>query len=424
MGQLRFVLLGWVCLSLSALGVPKNYRTFLEALRADSAMDEDGDNFSFVDLKELIESRDLRNVEDVLPLLPENLRTHFVLIEDSKSLQGATEKNPRAVLYARRGRFVLTFNGDPTQRGYRSLEMMEYQEDSHSYEFRRIDFPQSGPAVFSEANPKRCQGCHQNPARPNWGRYPFWPGAVGEKDSLDDRARAKFNRFIRDGATHPRYRHLKRAENLAAIEAQTLKFTPAFELDVLYDIIDEDRLSHWIQQTESYETYKYAILAALVDCDSLVDFIPSSSVHGGAAQMSVLLRDTKQVLSAIPEPNKRLLDELEYRITANVRYVFERRGISIRSWAKSFETEYLMTTVSGVFFENIAWKLRNSDTELEAVPFEYASLLRHYGRIQFPTLYKEEDAANMRRSCANLKQQSLASFSSAATRKSARDAGF
>ena len=129
--------------------------------------------------------------------------------------------------------------------------------------------------------------------------------------------------------------------------------------------------------------------------------------------MAVLVRDTKSVLSDIPEANKRLMDELEYRITANLRYVFERRGISIRSWAKSFETEYLMTTVSGVFFEHIAWELRNTDTQLESVPFEYASLLRHYSRIQFPTLYKDEDVANMKRSCEALKRRSLEAFATA-----------
>ncbi|MCB0403710.1 MAG: hypothetical protein KDD51_02925 [Bdellovibrionales bacterium] len=424
MGQLRFLFIGWICFSALALGVPAHYRTLVDELRSLPPVDEAGDSFSFQNLRELIETRDLRSIEDVLPLLPESLRTKYVLIETSKSLQGATERDPRAVLYANRGRFVLTFNGDPTQRGYRSLELMEYHDAHHNYEFRRIDFPQTGPAVFSEPNPKRCQGCHQNPIRPNWGRYPFWPGAVGEKDILTAEAKAKFERFIQYGDTHPRYRYLKRAENLANIENQTLQFTPAFNLDVHFDLIDEDRLSHWLQQTQAYKTYKYAALAALVDCENLVDFIPNSVVHGGAAQMATLLRDTQQVLSPIPEPNKRLLDELEYRITTNLRYIFERRGISIRTWAKSFETEYLMTTVSGVFFENIAWELYNSDPELKKIGFEYASLLRHYGRIQFPTLYKAEDEANMSRSCASLKRASLAAFSGAAPWKPTKDAGF
>ena len=71
-------------------------------------------------------------IEQVLPLLPERMLARYVLMEESGSLQGATPDNPRVILYGNTScRFdanlLVTFNGDPKERGYAYLEAIQEQ---------------------------------------------------------------------------------------------------------------------------------------------------------------------------------------------------------------------------------------------------------------------------------------------------------
>jgi hypothetical protein len=127
-------------------------------------------------MQALIETEKIASVEELLPRLSAQDRYGYVLAFDSRSLQGASFRNPRAIVFGIDAKFIFTFNGDPRQRGFEQIETMEFDSRNQSFVFREIDFKHLGPgsvkAVFSELNPPVCLGCHGNPPRPIWDTHP------------------------------------------------------------------------------------------------------------------------------------------------------------------------------------------------------------------------------------------------------------
>ena len=126
----------------------------------------------------------------------------------TNSIQGASLRDPRAVIYASDAGVVLTFNGDPSQDGYASVETLEFDR-AFGYRFREIHFPGDrkdaamgdeeiaedlGFARISKPNPQTCTACHdpdgRGVPRPRWQSYPRWPGAYASDDDLITRPEA------------------------------------------------------------------------------------------------------------------------------------------------------------------------------------------------------------------------------------------
>jgi hypothetical protein len=179
-------------------------------------------HFDFASLRELIEARQARSVEDVLAALPEDLRSGYTLVFASRSLQDATLDSPRAILFGAAAELMLTFNGEPRQRGFSAIETVEFDARTNSFIFREITFAPgtSDPVRISDANPPRCSVCHGNPARPIWDTAPSWPGVYGEQygAGLSAAELKGMRRFLARQPTHPRYRYLLGANALARRE--------------------------------------------------------------------------------------------------------------------------------------------------------------------------------------------------------------
>lgn len=148
----------------------------------------DSSGLSWETLKEIIESDGLTSVEETLASVknkhPEFFK-NYILMYHSRSLQGSSFENPRAILFDRSGQFVFSFNGNRRQRGYDRLEIMQFRQGNNRFEFREVIFSSTGDVTFSEANPAKCMVCHQDAnrtnidPRPNWEPYNIWPGAYG-----------------------------------------------------------------------------------------------------------------------------------------------------------------------------------------------------------------------------------------------------
>lgn len=143
---------------------------------------------SFAKLVELISENQLTSIEQVLERLKQDRPDYFqnyVLMYHSRSIQGSSFEAPRVLLFDQSGQFVFTFNGDRQQKGFNSLETMEFDSSTNKFTFHEIQFQKNRPPIFSEANPVKCMGCHQSPdrtnidPRPNWEPYSTWPGAYG-----------------------------------------------------------------------------------------------------------------------------------------------------------------------------------------------------------------------------------------------------
>lgn len=141
-------------------------------------------NFGFESLRELVEERRVTSVEGLIAALPEDLRAHYALVFSSRSLQEGRLDAPRVILFGSDAHFIVTFNGDASQRGYSTIETLEFDVSESQFVLREVTFSGadgvSGGRI-SLPNPHRCLACHDQPARPIWDVPPVWPGAYGER---------------------------------------------------------------------------------------------------------------------------------------------------------------------------------------------------------------------------------------------------
>jgi hypothetical protein len=180
-------------------------------------------------------------VTDILAGLKKNYPdffNYYVLNYNSHSLQGSSRASPRVILHGN-GNLLLTFNGNAADRGYQTLEMIEFKGDT-GYEFRSLHFGHGtsatdvgvsdieesiGSVQISKPNPQACLTCHgsENP-KPIWDPYVIWGGFYGgDDDGLFTYGRAKsdyssfpgpdlettaWKDFKSSAHLHPRYQFL------------------------------------------------------------------------------------------------------------------------------------------------------------------------------------------------------------------------
>lgn len=239
------------------------------------------DTLKFQDLRRVLEdpSRNIRSVDQLLeqPEISKSFRSHYTLMFNSRSLQGADGLNPRAIIYGQDAKLVMTFNAAPGDRvgsdgdlrGANALEVMNWVEETHSFEFHSITFPEQssqGSVQISETNPRICMACHMGPdPRPNWSPYFTWPGAYGGNDdyvgnhSADGEDREQLAQFLKTAGTRPRYRAL---ENLAdgftpGDSGDRQKHNTVFTAHL--SKLNAARIFSRIKQKPYYDDIKYAV---------------------------------------------------------------------------------------------------------------------------------------------------------------------
>ena len=249
--------------------------------------------FDFQALQSLVQSRDLGSIEQLLAALPDPQRGDYALVFASRSLQGATFLNPRVILFGPGARFVITFNGDPGQRGFRVLETMEFDDSRSEFRLRELSFPEqpggAAQVLISEVNPARCARCHGTPARPLWDSFPLWPGAYGERygASLSARELSGLTAFLARQPTHARYRYLLGAGHLA--EPDTFRASahgtyagaprepPNARLAIALARLQSRAIFVQLLARPAFASYQYALLGlADGDCGPLADFYPDA----------------------------------------------------------------------------------------------------------------------------------------------------
>jgi len=269
---------------------------------------------SFADLERLIADRNVRSIEDLLPLLPADLRSRYVLMFRSRSLHGSSFAHPRAILFDPEARLVLSFNGDPVQAGFNDLEAMEFNGADQSFEFREIAFPASSPPAgpggstaglpaearsaeagvhISKPNPQACLKCHGEPPGPIWDTHPTWPGAYGERydAGLTAEERSGLQDFLREQPTHPRYRYLLAVDRFANPEtfrpsARTRyegdeRLPPNAEFGAALGRLNFEAIVHRLESRAEFDSTRYLLLAALgSDCGRLDAFLPDAQRAG------------------------------------------------------------------------------------------------------------------------------------------------
>ncbi|MGH8304597.1 MAG: hypothetical protein ACRETG_03195 [Steroidobacteraceae bacterium] len=387
-----------------------------------------GDSLNFASLHSILERRNLGTVEELIGALPYEQRSRYALVFDSRSLQEASFENPRVILFGPDARFIVTFNGSPAQRGFRTVETMEFDAATREFHLHELQFPAqpagTGVVVASEADPPRCARCHGTPPRPVWDTFPLWPGAYGERygASLSRREREGLSLFLAQRALHPRYRYLLHASRFA--DPRTFRPTavdqysgiapepPNAELSGLLDRLQFEAIAWKLIRQPAFAAYQYALLGVADNaCRPLADFYPEGRWRSERTAFERFARNTNQVnalqarlkaariavrSTASAAPLQAMLNTL-----LALRFVAESAlRISTQDWTLALETDtYDFTTPPSA-----ARPLR--DTLLAAVAARDSAV----GALSAFTTSSDGD-----RYCSYLKRRSRALLSQATT---------
>ena len=323
--------------------------------------------FDFATFQSLLQQSNATSVDELIAALPFTLRSRYALVFDSRSLQGATLIDPRVILYGPDARFVATFNGDPSQRGFQTVETMEFEPEASEFRFRELRFQEKGSGsaavVVSEVNPERCARCHGTPARPIWDTYPLWPGAYGEHygHGLSATESAGLASFLAQQPAHPRYRNLLNAKRFA--ERATFRETagrryagtqeepPNAQLSQLLTQLQIQSITRNLARQPRFPLFEYALLGTSEgSCGPVEDFYPDALWRVQRSRFQAFVRATALANSRQWQlkDSRTAVDGAVHTTARNVprdnnlvglRYVTETGlGTSTRSWSLALET--------------------------------------------------------------------------------------
>lgn len=268
-------------------------------------------SFDFHALQLLIEEGESGTVEELLAALPVSYRSHYVLVFSSRSLQQASMRDPRAIIYGGDAHLIVSFNGDPAQRGYDALETMEFDPGTARFRLREIRPAESAAGAsrlqVSEPDPARCLLCHGTPPRPLWDGSPFWPSVYGEhyRANLSAKERTGLLTFLAQQPTHARYRTLPKAARFAyrgTFAPQSKgeydspdEEPPNAELSRLLGQMNVQMIMRGLREGPHYASYRYALLAAVEGrCGGPVDLLPDSKAAPVDAGFRAFTLDTDE----------------------------------------------------------------------------------------------------------------------------------
>lgn len=317
-------------------------------------------DFGYAAYVAALRSAQVRSVEEAIAVLPSAWRENYVLVFDSRSLQSATPEAPRALLFGGDARFVLSFNGDPTGRGYDAVETMEFDAATSSFHFREISFPAGGGnPEFSADNPARCAACHGRPAHPIWDTPPSWPGVYGERyhAGLSRQEAQGMRAFLAHRPRDSRYSQLIDAQRFG--DRSTYVGTaagryggsdyepPNARLSTLLSGLNARSLAAQLAGLPGYPAYRYALAgAATPSCGPLAGYFPAVLRD----EVSVALAQYRQA-SAVSEPAHAQAKQLRrigaatgYQADtsradlAPLRWLAERAvGLPVQRWSLALE---------------------------------------------------------------------------------------
>ena len=323
--------------------------------------------YDLPDFKKLLDQNPaIRSIDDLIPQLPASYLGAVSFVYDSNSLQGASLDYPRVVSYGSslssgiRDHLIFAFKGTPGLPSKLGViedhfEFIRYNEPARTFEFYELVFdadenrPVGGPPtgdsnapVFAQApgrykilgpNPAKCLGCHQSDPRPNWSRYPEWPGVYGSSDFHRHQSEYDgWTRFYHQNKPNGRYASLSLYAQ-DGFSVPTNSFIPStltnLRFDYKLDRMNEPRRARILHGTANYDRFKYAIYGALKGCADIRGFLPDSVASSLIFDLDTLKTDTQAKVNGALHQAYPIIKTYQTERVASLRYLMEGRGISI-----------------------------------------------------------------------------------------------
>jgi hypothetical protein len=342
----------------------------------------EGNEISYLKIRALIESHNLKSVDEVLSMLPERLRASYVLMYSSASTQPATFLKPRVLLFSGDARFVMAFNDRPDHRGARRFEIIQFSDETHAFEFYEIRFNPEAVApekavYFSDKDPFLCSKCHREDLRPNWDPFPITEGAYGSsrdrifRGSDEDQG---FRDFVRISGEGP-YLFLVGLGNTEDHKETSYRLAgcPNTRFGTALNELNFLRIERILRNTEGFDRFRYALQAALSAdcCDEIEDFLTVDLRKTFIKSFDEVLSDTLTRRRRSAEALRRSAAEfggiIEDRIpdlgqilqaddgvVAAFRYIAEEAmKADMREWTMTMEVDSFLFTSSDFGLERL-----------------------------------------------------------------------
>lgn len=174
---------------------------------------------SFGHLKQLIQDREIRSVDQLLENLPDRYRKGHTLIYNTQALGQhlVSPARPRILFFGTTGEFMMTINSHPSGGkapvgDLEKVETIEFVGDRTYLREIEFDGVNSPFSKTIETNPARCLTCHGSDPRGLWDPYNMWPGVYGSLSrgrvdfiAFDSPEYHNFQTFLEERKTNLRY---------------------------------------------------------------------------------------------------------------------------------------------------------------------------------------------------------------------------
>jgi hypothetical protein len=354
---------------------------FLPSKMLSASTDSSYDNLQSLLNKNAETGAPVQDVDELIPLLPLELRSNFTFIYQSRSPHGGLGEesqrvvdplHPRLVLFSDDGKLVLAFNGNPDKSGYNILELIHFNDGKSAFEMERFVLPaavKQNPSLQKQArdnrkiNPAECLRCHGQDPRPITDSYPLWPGFYGSvrdtfpKDSPELPLYKKFLNQQKNASSGP-YRRLNWPQGTSTppyldplhYDPETIegsldefKFLPNTRLGMALTELNRKRLQRKLKASKHYDDYKYGLLAGFLGCQNLP--IGERAIYGTYSKLDSENKDRLHRLGYVPlGPGARELDMMElgfYGNAVQLSYLARALEISQADWSLAFEENSL-----------------------------------------------------------------------------------
>lgn len=310
--------------------------------------------FTLSDIQERLNTKP-KSATAFLSSLPKEFRKSHTALFDSGSRQESSAEDPRGLFYSED--VAIGFNGNSAHQHFDEVEFLYLNPHTAMVEMYQIapGAKDASPVVLSAKNPQACFGCHGSPTDPHgkWLSYNFWRGAIAGHDdavapdkTVEATSLATLKKKAAEG--HPRYSLL---EGLATRfpnhrEAEILR-QPNGELNRVLNLHSMTRMLRLMAATPNYCQFRYAVIAAVSGCPDIPSFLPEhlrrnlppyASFVTKTEALKKKLQD--EFAKAYPGATRSPVEFFESTGIANLRYLFEGRGISMNGWSTDMLVGY------------------------------------------------------------------------------------
>ncbi len=329
------------------------------------------DQFAQLVAKNPATGKPVQNLQELLPLLPDELRSNFTFIYNSRGPHGGLgnaelnevdSQHPRTLLFTTDGRLVLAFTGNPAKPGYNMVEAIHFDDDKSAFALSQFVLPAAGGSDQNGVlNPAQCLRCHGQDPRPINDSYPLWPGFYGSVRDTFPKGSPElplYREFLKTSARQVPYSLLNfpkgssvspyldpKSYNPETIEAGfgELRFLPNTRLGMAWTQLNRKRLQRKLQAAPDYLRYRDGLLAGLLGCTPF----PTTDADEQAVYERLYYENEDRLtrLGYRPDgPGRAELDMMELAMYPNLTqllYLAQLLKVDTSDWSMAFETQSL-----------------------------------------------------------------------------------